>query len=135
MKSYFYHLQLNIDFTNLKFYKDLLSFLGWTIIFEKEGVCGYKSGKNGDIWLVESEKKETVDFDNRGVNHLSIRVEQKEDVDSVVSFLKQRNIELLFETPRHRPEFVSEPSETYYQAMFKTEDNILFEVVYTNQSR
>lgn len=130
MNSYFYHLQLNVDFQNLPFYKDLMSFLGWSIIFEMEKVCGYKSGENGDLWFVQSEKEDISDYDNRGVNHVSIRVEQCSDIDKLVTFLKEKNILPLFHTPRHRPEFSSQESEMYYQVMFKTEDNLLFEVVY-----
>jgi hypothetical protein len=37
---------------------------------------------------------------------------------------------MLFETPRHRPEFSSEDS-TYYQIMFESPDRILLEFVYT----
>jgi len=130
MKSHFYHIQINIDYKNLEFYKKLMIFLGWSIIFETEKVCGFKSGKNGDLWFVNSPKKEVSDFDNLGINHLSISVEESKDVNKIANFLKQKSIELLFGTPKHRPEFVSDKNETYYQVMFKTMDNILFEVVY-----
>ena len=36
---------------------------------------------------------------------------------------------MLFETPRYRPDFSSEPN-TYYQIMFESPDRILFEIVY-----
>jgi len=39
-------------------------------------------------------------------------------------------VALLFETPRHRPEFAQSPEQTYYQIMFETPDRILLEVVY-----
>lgn len=129
MNSHFYHLQLNIDFQNLTFYKELMSFLGWTVIFEADEVCGYKSGKNGDLWFVKSDTSDISDYDNRGVNHISIRVEKSEDIDAVEGFLKEKDITSLFDTPKHRPEF-AEKNETYYQIMFKTDDNILFEIVY-----
>lgn len=121
---------MNIDFKNLPFYKELMTFLGWSVIFEMESVCGYKSGKNGDLWFVKNEKEAVSDFDNRGVNHISIRVEESKNIDQMVSFLGNKNISPLFDTPRHRPEFASEENETYYQVMFKTEDNLLFEIVY-----
>jgi len=130
MNSYFYHIQINIDFKNLGFYRKLMAFLGWSIIFEKENVIGFKSGKNGDLWFVNCPGKDISDYDSRGVNHISIRVDEKEDVDNVADFLKQNAVVLLFGTPKHRPEFVSAKNETYYQVMFKTMDNILFEVVY-----
>ncbi len=130
MKSHLYHLQLNIDFKNLRFYKKLFVFLGWSIIFEEVGTCGYKSGSDGDIWLVDCESRATSDFDNRGVNHIALRVEDEKDINAAVDFLSQQKVELLFDTPKHRPEFAENESQTYYQIMFKTVDNILFEIVY-----
>jgi hypothetical protein len=130
MKSYLYHLQLNIDFKNFPFYKELMTFLGWIVIFEMEDLAGFKSGQNGDLWFLQSQKPEISDFDNRGVNHISLKVENKSDIDELVNFLKTKNVSPLFDTPRHRSEFASNEKETYYQVMFKTEDNILFEVVY-----
>jgi hypothetical protein len=38
---------------------------------------------------------------------------------------------MLFDTPRHRPDFSQSPDHTYYQIMFESPDRILFEVVYT----
>ena len=64
------------------------------------------------------------------MNHISIRVEGKEDIDKVSDFLWQNSIAALFGTPKHRSEFISAKNETYYQVMFKTVDNILFEIVY-----
>jgi hypothetical protein len=130
MKSSFYHIQINIDFKNFAFYKELFSFLGWSVIFEMDALAGFKSKKNGDIWFIDAQKKELSDFDKMGMNHLSLRVEKQEDIDEVVNFLKEKKISALFDTPRHRPEFNSEKGQTYYQVMFKTVDNILFEVVY-----
>ena len=107
-----------------------MSFLGWSVIFADKNVIGYKSGQEGDLWFVESNKKELVDYDCIGVNHISIRVCNQNDVDQVALFLQKKNVKMLFDTPKHRPEFVSNPKETYYQIMFKSADNILFEIVY-----
>lgn len=107
-----------------------MSCLGWKIIFETDGLIGYTSGKNGDLWFVQSEKNEVSDYDNRGVNHISLQVEESKDVDEVIEFLKSKNVHPLFDTPRHRPEFAAQEDRTYYQVMFATEDNLLFEVVY-----
>jgi catechol 2,3-dioxygenase-like lactoylglutathione lyase family enzyme len=138
MKSHLYHLQLNVDYTqHSSFYKELMTFLGWSLIFESEGVvgkynglAGYRSGTTGDLWFVDSTDKTKTDYDQMGMNHLSIRVEKQADVDDTITFLKTKGIKTLFETPRHRPEFTSEKDETYYQVMFTSPDNILFEVVY-----
>ena len=44
-------------------------------------------------------------------------------------------VELVFETPHHRPEIIAGTGGpegfTYYQVMFASPDNLLFEVVYT----
>jgi hypothetical protein len=130
MKSSFYHIQINVDLRNIIFYKELFSFLGWSVIFEMDTVIGFKTDKGGDVWFVDSQKKEQTDYDKMGMNHLSIRVEKQTDIDKLVEFLGAQKISPLFETPRHRPEFNSEEGQTYYQVMFKSVDNILFEVVY-----
>lgn len=131
MKSSFYHIQCNIDYTNVDFYKNLFEALGWSVIFENpEVVIGFTSGSTGDIWFAQSENAATQDYDDMGVNHLSIRVETKFDVDTIVSLLKEHKTATLFETPRHRSEFADSTEHTYYQVMFESPDGILFEVVY-----
>lgn len=107
-----------------------MEFLGWNVIFETDKVFGYKSKRNGAIWFVKSDKKSMQDYDERGVNHISIRVMKQSDINSLVEFIKDRNIKTLFGTPKHRVEFVDNKSETYYQVMFESPDKILFEVVY-----
>lgn len=130
MKSFFYHIQVNIDFKNVSFYKNLFSFMGWSVIFEMSDTIGFKSEKNGDLWFVNSQKKEQTDYDKMGMNHVAIRVEQQSDIDQIVTFLKDKQTSVLFDTPKHRPEFTAKEGETYYQVMFKSLDNILFEIVY-----
>lgn len=130
MKSHLYHLQINIDYAHIAFYKNLMEFLGWSVIFEKEGdVIGYRSGQNGDIWIAAADGNERADYDNIGVNHVAFRVEKMSDVNEAQEFLERQGISPLFETPRHRPEFAPE-GETYYQITFETPDKIQFEIVY-----
>lgn len=43
--------------------------------------------------------------------------------------LVEKGVSTLFETPRHRPDFMSE-GNTNCQIMFESPDHILFEVVY-----
>lgn len=86
-----------------------MSFLGWSIIFEEKNVIGYKSDHSGDLWFVDSANKEQSDYDCVGVNHISIRVGNQKDVDKSSLFLQKKNINMLFNTPRHRPEYVSHP--------------------------
>ncbi len=109
----------------------MMDFLGWSVIFADETAAGYRTDKGGDLWFVKGNRKIQTDYDNLGVNHISIKVEEQKDVDTFRNFLKERKIEALFDTPRHRPEFSAGQDQTYYQVMFRSPDNILFEVVYT----
>lgn len=131
MNSYFYHIQFNVNLKKNKgFYSELMKFLGWDVIFEGDKVIGFKTKTNGDLWFVDASEKEIQDYDDIGANHVSLRVDEMKDVDSVVEFLKEKGIPTLFETPRHRPEFSADETQTYYQVMFETPDKILFEIVY-----
>lgn len=131
MKSHFYHIQVNVDFAKSnEFYKELMKLLGWEEIYADETMAGYKSGKIGDLWFIDAQKKEQTDYDKLGVNHFAIRVEKQSDVDEVVEFIKSKEVEPLFETPRHRPDFASSEDETYYQVIFETPDRVQVEIVY-----
>ena len=132
IKSYFYHLQVNINFKkNIQFYTDLMEFLGWKRIFEEgEDQQGFKSNTNGDIWFVQSLKNDWADYDNVGLSHFAIRVKGQSDVDKVLAFIKSKGTKALFDTPRHRPEFASTEKETYYQIIFESPDKIQIEIVY-----
>ena len=118
MNSHFYHIQINIDFQNISFYKSMMEFMGWSVIFEGEDVCGYKSGTNGDLWFVKADHNQTTDYDAKGVNHISLRVEKMADIFEMKKYLEKNGIKTLFDTPRHRPEFASTEDQTYYQIMF-----------------
>lgn len=130
ISSYFYHAQLNIDFTNLDFYKGFMEFMGWSVIFEMDTVIGFKSNSTGDIWFVKTSLNETTNYDAKGTNHISFRVNNQSDIDVAKDYLESKEVKMLFDTPRHRPEFVSKENETYYQIMFETPDKLLFEIVY-----
>mgnify|MGYP001615005760 CR=1 FL=1 len=134
MNSYLDHVQINIAKSNLSFYRELMTFLGWKVlvdVFESEGVIGFGTEKNGSIWLVAGKREDQMNRDSIGYNHIGIKVEIQKNVDEATDFLKKKNTELLFGTPRHRPEFAESESNTYYQVMFESPDKILFEIVYT----
>lgn len=133
MKSYLAHLQINIDFANVGFYKDLMTFLGWSIIFEDQGIAGFTSGKDASIWFLKSKVDTQMNYDHVGMNHIGIQVETRKDVDAVVEFLRGKEIDALFGTPKHRPEFAIGDDKTYYQVMFETPDKVLVEIVYIGQ--
>lgn len=128
MKSHFYHIQFNVKKENLPFYKEMMEFIGWSLIFEMDDMNGFKSETNGDLWFIASEA-EQQNYDNLGGNHYSLRFDEQTNIDTAKDFLESKGIKMLFDTPRHRPEF-AKPDETYYQIMFESPDKILFEFVY-----
>jgi catechol 2,3-dioxygenase-like lactoylglutathione lyase family enzyme len=129
------HIQFNVAAGNLAFYKDLFGFLGWQTVYEDDGGFGV-AGKHGEsLWFVGEVKDVANDYDGPGMNHLGIGAEAQADVDRMAGHLTEQGVELLFDTPRHRPDFVGSESETYYQVMFETPDRILLEFVYTGPRR
>jgi len=131
IKSNVSHMQINIHPQNLPFYKDLLGFLGWSVLYEDPGTLGLGNGRDTSLWFSGQTKNVGNDYDGPGMNHLGFAVESQDDVDAAVSHIQQHGIQALFDTPRHRPEFSPSPDKTYYQVMFESPDRILFEVVYT----
>jgi catechol 2,3-dioxygenase-like lactoylglutathione lyase family enzyme len=125
------HVELKVDSANLGFYKELGGFLGWETLYEGEGMLGIGGSDGASLWFGAGANGAQNDYDGRGVNHLGIAAETQSDVDATVAYLKGKGVAALFETPRHRPEFSTSPTDTYYQVMFESPDKILFEVVYT----
>lgn len=131
VNSFISHLQFNVDAATRPFYRDLFALLDWTVVHEDQAVIGFKSGERpGSVWFVTTPGKATTDYDQRGLNHLGIGVEEQRNVDEVTEFLRQRDVPALFGTPRHRKEFAEDARGTYYQVMFESPDGILLEVVY-----
>lgn len=130
MKSHLSHLVFSVNPDHIPFYKDLMTFLDWKLMFEMPGMCGMSDGGATSIWFGARTKDVQNDYDGPGLNHLAIGVETPADVDATVAYLQARGVPALFETPRHRPEFSQGPDHTYYQVMFETPDRILVEVVY-----
>jgi catechol 2,3-dioxygenase-like lactoylglutathione lyase family enzyme len=131
MQTHLAHIQFNVEPANIAFYKDLLTFLGWQVIYEGEGFCGIADKNGVSLWFIGHVKAVSNDYDGPGMNHLAVGVPAQSDVDTTVTYLTERQVTPLFETPRHRPDFAESPAHTYYQVMFESPDRILFEVVYT----
>jgi catechol 2,3-dioxygenase-like lactoylglutathione lyase family enzyme len=130
MQSHLSHIQFNIQPANIPFYKDLLTFMGWQIIYDADGMLGVTGAGDLSLWFSGQVKAVTNDYDGPGINHLALGVASQADVDSAAAYLTERGIELLFETPRHRPEFSQSEDHTYYQIMFETPDRMMLEIVY-----
>ncbi len=131
MKSGLYHIQVNILPQNAPFYKDLMEFFGWKVLYDGDGTLGVSGSNGASLWFISETKDVANDYDGPGANHFGIGVEAQADVDAAADYLKSKGVPALFETPRHRPEFSSGDGQTYYQVMFASPDNLLFEVVYT----
>jgi catechol 2,3-dioxygenase-like lactoylglutathione lyase family enzyme len=131
MKSQLAHIDFNVRPEHIAFYKDLFVFLGWTLRFAAEGIVSLADPTGIAFCFLSDTLKDTKnDYDGPGMNHLAIGVPVLADVDAVAGYLREQGIVLLFETPRHRPEFAEGADHTYYQAMFASPDGILFEIVY-----
>ena len=130
MQSYLGHIQLNVQPTNVSFYKDLFGALGWKTISEGDGVLGVADTNGTSLWFIGHVKDVQNDYDGPGVNHLAISVTAQSDVDVAARYLTEHRVKHLFDTPRHRPEFSGDGPDTYYQVMFESPDRILFEIVY-----
>jgi catechol 2,3-dioxygenase-like lactoylglutathione lyase family enzyme len=126
------HMQFNVQPAHMPFYRDLLSFLGWKLVYDTPEMLGAESEQGTSLWFA-GQVKEGVsnDYDGPGLNHLAFGTAAQADVDAAAAHLSAQGVALLFETPRHRPEFSMSAEETYYQIMFETPDKILIEVVYT----
>lgn len=135
MKSKLGHLQVNINPKNLLFYKELFSFLDWSVLYSDENMLGVGDKNGSSLWFASPLKQASNDYDGFGMNHLAIAVEKQTEVDQTAAYLEEKTITTLFDTPRHRPEFCGDPKETYYQVMFESPDRILFEVVYTGPKK
>ena len=131
MKSQLGHLQINVNLTNLGFYKDLFHFLDWTTLCDEPTMFGAIDADGVSLGFGGSTKEVINDYDGPGTNHIAIAVSNKDEVDQAVSYLGQHKIGALFDTPCHRPEFCADPTETYYQVMFESPDRLLFEIYYS----
>ncbi|HEX2979365.1 MAG TPA: VOC family protein [Anaerolineaceae bacterium] len=131
MKSNVGHLQININPQNFAFYKDLLAFMDWKVIYEDGDTLGMCSEEGPSLWFSPATKEQPNHYDGIGMNHLGIAVGEEADVDRAVTYLQEHNIPALFGTPRRRDDFVSDPQHVYYQVMFETPDKVLVEIVYT----
>lgn len=129
------HLQVNVRQENLGFYGDLFTFLGWTPLVSEDWGVAFTSAGDVSLWFMAGAKDLRTDYDGPGVNHIAIAADSQAAVDATVDYLTGANVERLFETPRHRPDFAQSEANTYYQVMFESPDGILFEHVYIGEKQ
>jgi catechol 2,3-dioxygenase-like lactoylglutathione lyase family enzyme len=135
MQTSFGHLVMGVQPANLPFYRDLFGVFGWRTIYDSEEMLGVGDAKGISLWFGTPLKNTANDYDGPGMNHFAISTASQEDVDATGAYLRERGVELLFDTPRHRPEFSASEDSTYYQIMFETPDRLLVEVVYIGTLR
>jgi len=131
MQTHLGHIQFNVNQANVPFYKGLMAFLGWQPIYDGPEMIGVAGPHDASLWFMGVAKAVGNDYDGPGMNHLAIGTSSQADVDAAATYLTGQGVTLLFETPRHRPEFSQTDGHTYYQVMFESPDHILLEVVYT----
>jgi hypothetical protein len=124
------HLQYNIRAGNAPFYRDLLVYLGWEVLYEDGGMLGCGAGNGQSLWFSPTTTDAPCNHDGLGLNHLAFGANDLQAVDELGAWLRKGGVETLYDTPRHRPEFASSDGDTYYQIMFQSPDGILFEMVY-----
>lgn len=130
MQTHLGHLVFGVQPANLAFYRDLMGFLGWATLYDGEGMLGVGGAHDVSVWFGGPPKDVRNDYDGPGLNHLAIGTATQADVDDAAAYLHERGVALLFDTPRHRPDFSHNSDSTYYQIMFETPDRLLFEIVY-----
>ena len=89
IKSNVSHMQINIHPQNLPFYKDLLGFLGWSVLYEDPGTLGLGNGRETSLWFDGHTKNVGNDYDGPGMNHLGFAVPAQADVNATVAYLQR----------------------------------------------
>lgn len=135
MKTKFGHILFNILPDHQEFYAQLFEFLGWKELYRDREYMGLGNDHGESLWFTTPNKLQhsSNDYDGPGINHVAIQAESISDIELVANFLPQIGAVSLFGTPCHRPEFSPNAESTYFQVMFQSPDNILFEVVYTGK--
>ena len=130
MKATTGHLVYWVAPANFGFYKNLFQALGWTVGYDAEYGIGVMQEGASSLWFMSAvEGAPPGNYDTIGFNHLGLHAPGIADVDAAQAWLNAKGVKMLFETPRHRPEY-SVPGSTYYQIMFESPDKLLFEIVY-----
>ena len=131
MNGFLEHIILNISNPKISFpfYKDLFNYFGYRLITEEENdhIAFRKKGTT-DFWIVATDDKYILNGFHRknvGVNHFAFHVDSKEEVDKFYNeFLKVKNINTLYNSPKSFPEYTSD----YYAVFFEDPDRIKLEV-------
>jgi catechol 2,3-dioxygenase-like lactoylglutathione lyase family enzyme len=129
MKASLYHLQLNVSRAALPFYRELLVYLGYTLMAEDEDTFGAANGTT-DLWIAATDPRfapHPFHRKARGLNHIAFRVQTRTEVDRFVAeFLARHSIPTLYNGPRDYPEY----RDGYYAVFFEDPDRLKLEVAH-----
>jgi catechol 2,3-dioxygenase-like lactoylglutathione lyase family enzyme len=126
-----HHFQIQVSNIqkSAKFYGDLLGWLGFTKIFEREGMVEWQ--KEGTRIIVAQCPKRFLDHGYHrksvGLNHIAFRAPSRGAVDELWNkFLLPNNIPVLYGGAKEWPDY--DPG--YYAVYFEDPDRIKLELVY-----
>lgn len=132
MKASLQHIQVNVsDEAGLKWYKELLKYMGWKVIMEEKEFAGFTNGGVGsDIWVNLVEKKylkKTFHRKAAGLNHLAFYVATKKGVEKFCEeFVKAKKLPTLYGSPKAMTEY----GPKYFAVYFEGPDRVKIEVMY-----
>ena len=109
-----------------RFYAPILHEIGFKIVLDEHGSVGW-SNEDFLIFLGQPERrrvsKRTPSLDDLVVaDHVALRLESRNLVDTVAEFMKKNGIDVLF-APEEHPEFVP----GYYSVSYNDPDNNVLE--------
>ena len=113
-----------------KWYKEILSWLGFSVAFEDERNVYFKSHEfTGHIAIFQGHDEFVNDEFDRyrvGFHHLAFRANKKETVDEFYTFLKKKKV-VITEKPQHFPDY---GDELYYAVFFDDPDGLRLELFF-----
>ena len=76
MQSHLGHLVFGVQPAHMPFYKDLLTFMGWSTIYDSPDMCGFGDKNHVSLWFGAATKAGHNDYDAPGVNHVAVGTAQ-----------------------------------------------------------
>ena len=137
MNAFLEHLSINVSNPKISypFYRDLFKYFEYKIIRDDEDRLAVRKRGTSDFWIKATEEKyipNKFHRKNTGINHFAFHVSSKEEVNRFYNeFLKPRNINTLYNSPKPFPEY--EPD--YYAVFFEDPNRIKLEVCFIANNR
>ena len=105
------------------FYKDLLHFLGLSLVHESEKSCYHVGGRTGVLiqQIIKEKGSNSFSQNNVGLHHFCFRLSSKNDVDELYNKLKEMNAAIV------RGPIKGPWVPGYYYVLFEDPDGIRLE--------